>query len=47
MDKNELPENIRQAIDLIIAVFRRSHPNGLDKSSVKSLCISNMKGCSA
>jgi len=32
MDKRELPENIRQAIDLIAAVLRRIRDSQLDKS---------------
>lgn len=32
MDKLELPENIRQAIDLIAAVLRRIRDSQLDKS---------------
>ena len=32
MDKRELPENIRQAIDLIAAILRRIRESKLDKS---------------
>ena len=39
MDKRELPENIRQAIDLIAAVLRRIKAKELDKRRDKCLYI--------
>ena len=41
MDKRELPENIRQAIDLIAAVLRRIKAKELDKRRDKCLYIIN------
>ncbi len=37
MNKKELPENIRQAIDLIAAVLRRIKAKQLDKSPTPCL----------
>ncbi len=37
MDKKELPENIRQAIDLVAAVLRRIKAKQLDKSPTPCL----------
>ena len=39
MDKRELPENIRQAIDLIAAVLRRIKAKELDKRRDECLYI--------
>ena len=36
MDKRELPENIRQAIDLIAAVLRRIKAKELDNRRIKA-----------
>ena len=44
MDKRELPENIRQAIDLIAAVLRRIKAKELDKCRDKCLYIEKSKG---
>lgn len=44
MDKRELPENIRQAIDLIVAVLRRIKEKELDKCRDKCLYIEKSKG---
>ena len=44
MDKRELPENIRQAIDLIAAVLRRIKAKELDKRRDKCLYIEKSKG---
>lgn len=45
MDKKELPENIRQAIDLIFAVLRRIKAKQLDKSQTSCLLYTrNMEG---
>ncbi|MDD4818266.1 MAG: hypothetical protein PHI85_09885 [Victivallaceae bacterium] len=45
MDDKTLPENIRQTIDLIVAVFRKIQKKPLDKVEHKSLCNKSMKGC--
>ena len=45
MDEKNLPENIRQTIDLIVAVFRNNQKEPLDKVGSKSLCNKSMKGC--
>ena len=37
MDKRELPENIRQAIDLIVAVLRRIKEKELDKKAEEAV----------
>ena len=47
MDKRELPENIRQAIDLIAAVLRRIKAIGLDQRTDKCLYIEKSKGVTA
>ena len=47
MDKRELPENIRQAIDLIAAVLRRIKAKELDKRRDKCLYIEKSKGVTA
>lgn len=47
MDKRELPENIRQAIDLIAAVLRRIKAKELDKRMDKCLYIEKSKGVTA
>lgn len=47
MDKRELPENIRQAIDLIAAVLRRIKAKELDKRRDKGLYIEKSKGVTA
>ena len=44
MDKRELPENIRQAIDLIAAVLRRIKAKELDKRRDECLYIEKSKG---
>ena len=44
MDKRELPENIRQAIDLIAAVLRRIKAKELDKCRDQCLYIGKSKG---
>ena len=44
MDKQELPENIRQAIDLIAAVLRRIKAKELDKRRDECLYIEKSKG---
>ena len=44
MDKKELPENIRQAIDLIAAVLRRIKDKQLDKSEDPCLYMNEAKG---
>lgn len=44
MDKKELPENIRQAIDLIAAVLRRIKGKRLDKSEAPCLYMTEAKG---
>lgn len=45
MDKKELPENIRQAIDLVAAVLRRIKTKQLDKSPTPCLLYTrNMEG---
>ena len=44
MDKREVPENIRQAIDLIAAVLRRIKAKELDKRRDKCLYIEKRKG---
>ncbi|MDD5599506.1 MAG: hypothetical protein PHV82_16280 [Victivallaceae bacterium] len=41
---NQLPENIRQAVDLISAVLRRIMDKRLDKSRYKSLYMTNEQG---
>ena len=45
MDDKTLPENIRQTIDLIVAVFRKNQKKPLAKVAPKSLCNKSMKGC--
>ena len=47
MDKRDLPENIRQAIDLIAAVLRRIKAKELDKRRDKCLYIEKSKGVTA
>ena len=44
MDERELPENIRQAIDLIAAVLRRIKAKELDKRRDEFLYIEKSKG---
>ncbi len=44
MDKKELPENLRQAIDLIVAVLRRIKEKRLDKSENPCLYMTEVKG---
>ena len=44
MDKRELPENIRQAIDLIAAVLRRIKSKELDKRWNECLYMAKTKG---
>ena len=44
MDKRKLPENIRQAIDLIAAVLRRIKDKRLDKSKNPCLYMTEAKG---
>ena len=44
MDKRELPENIRQTIDLIAAVLRRIKTKELDKRRNKCLYIEKNLG---
>lgn len=44
MDKRELPENIRQAIDLIAAVLRRIKAKELDKRRDECLYIEKNQG---
>ena len=44
MDKRELPENIRQAIDLIAAVLRRIKAKELDKCKNECLYMTKAKG---
>lgn len=44
MDKRELPENIRQAIDLIAAVLRRIKEKRLDNSKNPCLYMTEAKG---
>lgn len=42
--QKELPENIRQAIDLIAAVIRRINDKRLDNSNNKSLYMKKLQG---
>ena len=44
MDERELPENIRQAINLIAAVLRRIKAKELDKCRDQCLYIGKSKG---
>ena len=44
MYKKELPENIRQAIDLVAAVLRRIKEKRLDKSENPCLYMTEAKG---
>ncbi len=43
MDNKDLPENLRQAVDLITAVLRRIKEKRLDSLPVPCLCITNQK----
>jgi hypothetical protein len=43
-DRNPIPENIRQAVDLISAVLRRIMDKRLDKSRHKSLYVTSKQG---
>lgn len=43
-DKKELPEHIRQAVDLIAAVLRRIKKKSLDKSPDTCLCTAQTEG---
>jgi hypothetical protein len=43
-DKKTIPENIRQAVDLISAVLRRIMNKRLDKSRYKSLYMTSKQG---
>jgi hypothetical protein len=42
--KKTIPENIRQAIDLLSAVLRRIMDKRLDKSRHKSLYVASKQG---
>ncbi len=44
MDKVELPENIRQALELIAAVFRRIQNKKLDIKQTPCLYMSQSEG---
>ncbi len=44
MDKKEFPENIRQALDLIAAVFRRIKKKALDKTYSSCLYMPQTEG---
>jgi len=47
MDKKELPENIRQAIDLVAAVLRRIKAKQLDKSPTPCLYMTTQNEVTA
>lgn len=44
VDKEDVPEHIRQAVDLISAVLRRIKEKALDKSQDSCLYIAKPKG---